>query len=96
MIDNNIEINIKKIVLFDNADNDYTDYKNVIEDFKSQLTNLIEINGVDKSSNYDLSYDVHHFNSTKINKQNFKFSGNDLAHIVFEKIINSYSLEKGN
>ena len=92
MIDNKIEINIKKIVLFDNAV-DNTDYKDVIEDFQSQLTNLIEINGIDKS-NYDLSYD-NDFNSDKDSKEISKFSGNDLAKIVFDRIINPYSIDKG-
>lgn len=93
MINDDIEINIKKIVLFGNADN--TDYKDVIEDFKSQLTNLIEINGIDKSSNYNLSYEGNDIKSDKVNKGISKFSGNDLAKIVFDRIINSNSMDKG-
>jgi effector-binding domain-containing protein len=93
MINDDIEINIKKIVLFGNANN--TDYKDVIEDFKSQLTNLIEINGIDKSSNYNLSYEGNNFKSNKVNKEISKFSGDDLAKIVFDRIINSNSMDNG-
>jgi hypothetical protein len=95
MINNNIEINIKKIVLFDNNnDNDASDYKEVIEDFQSQLTDLIEKNGIDKFSFDIFNYD-NEFSRNKVNKEISKFSANDLAQIVFDKIINSYSIDKG-
>ena len=91
MINNDIEIHIKKIVLFDN-NNDTRDYKEVIEDFKSQLTDLIEKNGIDKFSFDIFNYD-NDFDSNKVDKEISRFSGRDLAKLVFDRIINPYSID---